>query len=78
MSELKEYIKQASKMQQYSSQAKRLQEKLLLIKGRINPSRRRWFWELLQNASDYNEHVSVRLIVTQDKVEFCMMEPHSV
>lgn len=70
MSELKEYIKQASKMQQYSSQAKRLQEKLLLIKDRINPSRRRWFWELLQNASDYNEHVSVRLIVTQDKVEF--------
>lgn len=70
MSELTQYIEQASKEQLLSSQAKRLQEKLSLIKDRIEPSRRRWFWELLQNASDYNERVSVRLVVTPDEVEF--------
>ena len=70
MDDLKEYIGQAANEQLLSSQAKRLQEKLALIKDNVEPSKRRWFWELLQNASDYNKSVSVRLIVTSDKVEF--------
>lgn len=70
MNDLKEYIGQAANEQLLSSQAKRLQEKLALIKDNVESSKRRWFWELLQNASDYNKSVSVRLIVTSDKVEF--------
>ena len=61
---------QAAKEQFLSIPAKRLQEKLLLIKDRVELSKRRWFWELLQNASDYNDSVSVRLVVTADKVVF--------
>ena len=53
MDDLKEYIGQAANEQLLSSQAKRLQEKLALIKDNVEPSKRRWFWELLQNASDY-------------------------
>lgn len=70
MSELTEYIEQAVTEQLQSVPAKRLQEKLSLIKNRVEPSKRRWFWELLQNASDYNEKVSIKLIVTSEKVEF--------
>ena len=50
--------------------AKRLLEKLSLIKNRIEDSKKRWFWELLQNASDYNEKVSVKLIVNRKEIIF--------
>ena len=50
--------------------AKRLLEKLSLIKNRIDHSKKRWFWELLQNASDYNEKVSVKLTVDKKEVVF--------
>ena len=63
-------IKQTVQLQLQSASAKRLQEKLSLIKNRVELSKKRWFWELLQNASDYNDKVSVRLVVNNDKVEF--------
>lgn len=50
--------------------AQRLIEKLSLLKNRINSAKKRWFWELLQNASDYNESVNVKLIVTDCTVTF--------
>lgn len=70
MAEVNSEIHQFGQIQLQSGSAKRLQEKLSLIKNRIEPSKKRWFWELLQNASDYNEKVSVRLVVTKDKVVF--------
>lgn len=63
-------IKQTAQFQLQSASAKRLQEKLSLIKNKVESSKKRWFWELLQNASDYNDEVSVRLVITNDKVDF--------
>lgn len=50
--------------------AQRLIEKLSLLKNRVNAAKRRWFWELLQNASDYNKSVNIKLSVTDEKVTF--------
>ena len=50
--------------------AQRLIEKLSLLKNRVNAAKKRWFWELLQNASDYNQSVNIKLIVTDEKVTF--------
>lgn len=50
--------------------AQRLAEKLLPLKNRVDNAKRRWFWELLQNASDYNQSVNVKLVVSDDKVQF--------
>ncbi|MBR5061089.1 MAG: hypothetical protein IKX24_03005, partial [Prevotella sp.] len=63
-------IKERETEQLRSSSAQRLIEKLTLLKNRREPSRKRWFWELLQNASDYNDGVNVVLIVDNKKVEF--------
>ncbi len=53
-----------------SMPAQRLIEKLSLIKNKIEETKKRWFWELLQNASDYNESVNVKLIVSDSRVTF--------
>lgn len=56
--------------QMRSAPAQRLIEKLSLLKNRKDSYLKRWFWELLQNASDYNESVSVRLTVNSHCVKF--------
>ena len=56
--------------QALSIPAQRLIEKLSLLKNRISTAKKRWFWELLQNASDYNETVNVRLTVSDSAVTF--------
>lgn len=56
--------------QMRSAPAQRLIEKLSLLKNRKDSYLKRWFWELLQNASDYNESVSVRLTVNNHCVKF--------
>jgi len=63
-------IKEREAEQLRSSSAQRLIEKLSLLRNRRDSSRKRWFWELLQNASDYNDSVNVKLIVDNDKVVF--------
>ena len=63
-------IKEREAEQLRSSSAQRLIEKLSLLRNRRDASRRRWFWELLQNASDYNDNVNVELIVDDEKVVF--------
>lgn len=50
--------------------AQRLIEKLSLLKNRVESAKKRWFWELLQNASDYNDSVNVKLIVSDERVTF--------
>lgn len=61
---------EAVEKQRLSIPALRLAEKLSLLKNRVDSSKKRWFWELLQNASDYNESVNVKLVVSEDKVTF--------
>ena len=63
-------VESVEQEQYHSIPAQRLIEKLSLLKNRKESARKRWFWELLQNASDYNETVSVRVIVTDHTVEF--------
>lgn len=63
-------IKERETEQLRSSSAQRLIEKLSLLKNRREASRKRWFWELLQNASDYIDSVNVILTVDNEKVVF--------
>lgn len=53
-----------------STSAQRLIEKISFLKNRWEPSRKRWFWELMQNASDYNDNVKIQLIVNNKQVVF--------
>lgn len=70
MTDIKTKIDEEENKQFRSIPAQRLIEKLSLLKNRVNEGKKRWFWELLQNASDYNEAVNVKLVVTDDKVVF--------
>ena len=70
MSSIKDKIDKEENEQLRSIPAQRLIEKLSLLKNRVNSAKKRWFWELLQNASDYNQSVNVKLIVSDDKVTF--------
>lgn len=65
-----EELRDAKEIQRLSIPAKRLKEKLAPIPSTFEALRRRWFWELLQNASDYNDKVSVRLELYNDKIVF--------
>lgn len=70
MPDIKDKVDREENEQLRSIPAQRLREKLSLLKNRIISAKKRWFWELLQNASDYNESVNVKLIVTENKVTF--------
>lgn len=63
-------IKQAEDEQMLNIPAKRILEKTKDIPSDVNKLKRRWFWELLQNASDYNEEVEVILELFADKIVF--------
>lgn len=70
MCSIKDKVDKEENEQLRSIPAQRLIEKLSLLKNRINSAKKRWFWELLQNASDYNESVNVKLIVTDTTITF--------
>ncbi len=63
-------IEEEERKQSLSIPAKRLREKLLPLKSKEEQTSKRWFWELLQNASDYNTSVDVRLEVDDDYIVF--------
>ena len=65
-----EQFDRAVEKQRLAIPALRLTEKLSLLKNRIDSSKKRWFWELLQNASDYNETVNIKLVVSEDSITF--------
>lgn len=70
MMDIREMVDKEENEQLRSIPAQRLIEKLSLLKNRVNEAKKRWFWELLQNASDYNESVNVKLTVSDDRVTF--------
>lgn len=70
MCDIRDKVEKEKNEQLRSIPAQRLIEKLSLLKNRINEAKKRWFWELLQNASDYNKSVNVKLIITDDRVTF--------
>lgn len=63
-------IEAEERKQALSIPAKRLREKLLPLKSKEEQTSKRWFWELLQNASDYNQTVDVRLEIDDNHVVF--------
>jgi len=63
-------IDQKTDEQLHSIPAKRLKEKLLPIKSKGSELTKRWFWELLQNASDYNDKVHVKLTFEKNRIIF--------
>ncbi len=63
-------IEEVERIQALSIPAKRLIEKLQPLRSREEQTSKRWFWELLQNASDYNDSVSVRLEIDDHTVCF--------
>lgn len=63
-------LEAAREQQRLNIPAKRLLEKLEPIPSNIEDLQRRWFWELLQNASDYNDSVDVTLELFTDRVIF--------
>lgn len=70
MKDIREQIEKEKNEQLRSIPAQRLIEKLSLLKNRVDEAKKRWFWELLQNASDYNESVNVKLTIDDNKVVF--------
>lgn len=50
--------------------AKRLMEKLEPIPSKIELLQYRWFWELIQNASDFNDAVDVEIELCENSLEF--------
>lgn len=63
-------IEVEERKQALSIPAKRLRDKLLPIKSKVEQTAKRWFWELLQNASDYNQSVDVRLEIDDNHLVF--------
>jgi hypothetical protein len=63
-------IEAEERKQALSIPAKRLRDKLLPLKSKVEQTAKRWFWELLQNASDYNQTVEVRLEIDDNYLVF--------
>lgn len=63
-------LEDAREQQRLNIPAKRLLEKLVPIPSNVQDLQRRWFWELLQNASDYNDTVDIILELHKDAVIF--------
>ena len=65
---IKDEIQAAREQNRLNIPAKRLMEKLRPIPSNVNDLQHRWFWELLQNASDYNDTVDVALVLFTDLI----------
>ena len=63
-------IEAEERKQALSIPAKRLRDKLSPLKSKVEQTAKRWFWELLQNASDYNQTVNVRLEIDDNQIVF--------
>ena len=63
-------IEAEERKQALSIPAKRLRDKLLPLRSKEEQTAKRWFWELLQNASDYNQTVDVRLEIDDSLIIF--------
>lgn len=50
----------------FTGPAKRLIDKLAPMSSHVEAYQKRWFWELLQNACDYNDQVKIEVEITKD------------
>jgi hypothetical protein len=70
MNYLQNEIADYERLERYSGPAKRIMEKIKPLKSNVDVAKRRWFWELLQNASDYNDTVDIELELNRDSLKF--------
>ncbi len=70
LNSIQQELEQAREQQRLNIPAKRIKEKIETIPSDIERLQRRWFWELLQNASDYNDEVEVKLELYPDRIVF--------
>jgi hypothetical protein len=70
MNSLQNEIDDFERLQRFSIPAKRIMEKIKPLKSNVDIARRRWFWELLQNASDYNDSVDIELELNRNFIKF--------
>ncbi|MCB0745948.1 MAG: DUF3883 domain-containing protein [Ignavibacteriae bacterium] len=63
-------IKETEIEKKLSIPAKRLMEKLEPIPSKIESLKYRWFWELIQNASDFNTEVDIELELQENTLIF--------
>ena len=71
MNNILEELHTDDERQKLSVPAKRLMEKLRPIPSKCDEISRRWFWELMQNASDYNDEVDIILTIEDERITFC-------
>lgn len=70
MDELKNEIDDFEKRERFSGPAKRIMEKIKPLRSNIDIAKRRWFWELLQNASDVSEQTEIEVILSSNNLKF--------
>jgi hypothetical protein len=70
MDELKNEIDDFEKRERFSGPAKRIMEKIKPLRSNLDIAKRRWFWELLQNASDVSEQTEIEVILSTDDLKF--------
>ncbi|SOD95683.1 sacsin N-terminal ATP-binding-like domain-containing protein [Spirosoma fluviale] len=70
MNELKNEIDDFEKRERFSGPAKRIMEKIKPLRSHIDIAKRRWFWELLQNASDVSEQTEIEVVLSVDNLKF--------
>lgn len=63
-------LKALKDQKSYSIPSKRVMEHLKPILSKSNDLRKRWIWELLQNASDLGNSIKARFEITKDKMIF--------
>ena len=54
----------------YSSPAKRIMDHLKPILSKSSEMKKRWIWELMQNATDLGDSIKMRVEIFQDKLVF--------
>lgn len=67
---LQNEIEDYERLERFSGPAKRIMEKIKPLKSHVDIAKRRWFWELLQNAADYNDTVDIEIELTRESVKF--------
>lgn len=67
MATINELIEQKKISRAYDSPAKDIKDNLKKLTENIEVYQKRWFWELLQNACDFNEKVKIQLEIRRSE-----------
>lgn len=63
-------LKELKDEKSYSGPAKSVKQYLSPLLSQSNNLRKRWIWELLQNASDLGDNIKVRIIIDSNKLTY--------